>query len=127
MKKTLGTILLMTAFGLSLLAQPLGLGVTEAESRGISIQSLDSIYKSAVHVDSTQAVFTEEEDVKALYSSYVQLLQDLGNFLSENDFEWEQPRRCFNRIYFAPNGTIDYFLFKFLGDPENQPSLEKQK
>jgi len=127
MRNAIALLFLSVAFSFGVLGQGVGLSVTEAETRGISIQTLDAENKSAVHVDSTQAVFTDDEDVKVLYNSYVQLLQDLGAFLAANDFEWDVPRRCYNRIYFTPEGTIDYFLFQFLGDVENQPSEEKQK
>ena len=52
------------------------------------------------------------------------MLQDLGVFLKSNNFTWEKLTRCFNRIYFSPDGAIDYFLFDF---PPGQIEPEKEK
>jgi hypothetical protein len=107
-------------------AQHLGLNFQDAEKQGISIQHLDSIYKSAVHSDTTLAVFKTELQQDSLQKAYIQMLQGLGDFLGKNDFKWEKPTKCFNRIYFKEDGTIDYFVFKFLGKPEDKPSDSKQ-
>ena len=37
------------------------------------------------------------------------------------------PTRCFQRIYFSPNGSIDYYLFNFLGKGSDELSQSKQK
>lgn len=50
-----------------------------------------------------------------MHQEYVNLIFGLNAFLSENNFEWEKPTRCFNRIYFSSDGTIDYFLYNFTG------------
>ena len=42
----------------------------------------------------------------------------------------ESKTKCFQRIYFAPNGKIDYFIYNFKLKnvlPENLISEEKQK
>ncbi len=108
-------------------AQQLGLTFDEAEKQGIRISYLDSIYPSAVHNDTSLAVFKTESEQQKMYEAYVKLLQDFGNFLSENNFKWEKPTRCFNRIYFNNNGSINYFLFNFLGKEDVQPTPDKQK
>lgn len=106
--------------------QHVAASITETTHKGISIKYLDSIYKSAVFPsDTVRAVFKTEEQEEAMHSAYVELLQDLGVFLTAHDFEWGSARLCFNRIYFAPDGSIDYFLYEFKGD--NKPSEEKQK
>ena len=108
--------------------QHLGLTFQNAEKQGISIKHLDSLYKSAVHADTSLAVFKTEKEQDALQQAYVKLLQDFGKFLLENNFKWEKPTRCFNRIYFNSDGTIDYFLFNFLGKTEDKPAeiIEKE-
>lgn len=118
------TILLTSS--LHFFGQHLGLTFQEAERQGVSIKHLDSLYKSAVHADPAQAVFKTEKEQETLQQQYIKMLQDLGNFLSKNNFNWEKPTRCFNRIYFNSDGTIDYFLFNFLGKPEDKPLEEKQ-
>jgi hypothetical protein len=113
---------------LHVFGQHQGLTFQDAEKQGISIKHLDSIYKSAVHSDASLAVFKTEPEQEALQQAYVKLLQDLGKFLSDNKFKWEKPTRCFNRIYFSATGTIDYFLFNFLGKSEDKPNelIEKE-
>lgn len=85
----------------------------KAIDSGISIKSLDSLYKPALSQgpDSLQAVFRVKS--KEFYTSYVGLLKDLSKHLKDNGFAWSKQTRCFNRIYFNEHGTIDYFLFNF--------------
>ncbi|GAA4057975.1 hypothetical protein [Flavobacterium chungnamense] len=87
--------------------------VEEAQKIGINIEKLDLEYKSAVHIDSTKAVFRTEAQQQKLQESYIKLLQDFGSFLNKNNFKWESKTKCFQRIYFAPNGKIDYFIYNF--------------
>lgn len=104
--------------------------VEEAQKIGINIEKLDLEYKSAVHIDSTKAVFRTEAQQQKLQESYIKLLQDFGSFLNKNNFKWESKTKCFQRIYFAPNGKIDYFIYNFKLKnvlPENLISEEKQK
>ena len=94
----------------------------EAEKQGIPFQHLDSLYKSAVHDNTAMAVFKSSEEQAQVMQAYAKLLQDLGNFLKAHNFSWEQQTRGFNRIYFKPDGSIDYFLFNF---PPGQVAPEK--
>lgn len=117
--------LLMSCF--LTLGQQLGLTFSEAQEQGIRISQLDSIYKNALHSDTSLAVFKTDEKQKLMREAYIKLLQDFGIFLNENNFRWEKPTRCFNRIYFNSDGTIDYFLFNFLSKTaEEKLSEEKQ-
>lgn len=121
---------LLFAFSISIVsAQHKALTIPDAEKQGLSISHLDSIYKGAVHVDSSQAVFKTEAEQQAMGEAYMKLLQDFGKFLSANNFKWEKPTRGFNRIYFNSDGTIDYFLYNFQTTNvklEDQLSQEKQ-
>jgi hypothetical protein len=85
----------------------------KAIDSGISIKTLDSLYKPALSQgpDSLQAVFRVKS--KEFYAGYVGLLSDLAKHLKDNGFSWSKQTRCFNRIYFHEHGTIDYFLFNF--------------
>ncbi len=128
MAKTLIFPTLFLCLTVQTFGQQLGLNFREADQHGISVKHLDSIYKSAVHADTSLAVFKTEKEQEMMYNAYVQLLQEFGKTLTANDFSWEKPTRCFNRIYFNENGTIDYFLFNFIGKTaEDKPSEEKQK
>ena len=96
----------------------------DAEKNGIGNKHLDSIYKSALHADANLAVFktpAEKEDLKLAYSKFI---QNLGNFLKENNFKWDNPTRCFNRIYMGADGTVEYFLYHFTA---NDVPEEKEK
>jgi hypothetical protein len=100
----------------------------EAEIRGTSYQHLDSLYKSAVHTKAELAVFKSPEEQAELQKAYISLIKDLATFLKSKDFKWEKQTRCFNRIYFSPAGTIDYFLYNFPKDeivPEKEKEFER--
>jgi len=78
---------------------------------GQKISDLDSAYPSAIHVDTTIAVFYGRE--KEFYGAWVSLLQDLAQHLADNGFLWGNPTWCFNRVYFNKYGKINTFLFNF--------------
>ncbi len=88
----------------------------------LSIEELDRNYASALHSDTTLAAFRGRE--KEFTEAYATLLAELGDFLKKNNFYWDKPTRCFNRIYFSKDGSIDYFLFNF--NP-GEVSEKKQK
>jgi len=113
--------------GSQIFAQKLAMTFQAAEKMGISINSLEKMYKSALHVDSSQAVFKTDAEQTRMYEAYIKLLQDFGKFLYAHQFKWEHPTRCFNRIYFNTDGTIDYFLFNFLGKPAEKLADAKEK
>ncbi|WP_394992870.1 hypothetical protein [Emticicia sp.] len=91
----------------------------QAEKIGIS-QKLDSLYRGGIDSDSTKSIF---KDQKAYIESYQQFIFQLGDFLKKNDFKWGKQVRCFNRIYFSKQGTVDYFLYNF---KEGQITLEQE-
>jgi hypothetical protein len=80
----------------------------------ISIEELEKKFQPALSEDSTKAIFFDRQTV--FINAYQTLLKDLNAFLNENDFTWSKPTRCFNRIYFSPDGSIEYFLFHFKPD-----------
>lgn len=108
-------------------AQPKAIVISDAGKSGISISELDEIYLSAVHIDTSKAVFKSEAEQQQMFEAYMKLLQDFGRFLDSNDFVWEHQTKGFNRIYFNSDGTIDYFLYSFhYAKPEEQLSRELQ-
>lgn len=127
MKNTLYMLLLCFTSTVSLWSQPRVYTFKEAVAKGVPAEKLDSLYASAVHADTTLAVFKTEAEQETLAGAYVKLLQDLGNFLERKGFHWQKPTRCFNRIYFGPGGRIDYFLYNFTGPAESRPSEEQQQ
>ncbi len=98
-------------------AQSRVLKFSEAKDLGISSETLDKTYKSAVHSDPKLAVFKSESEQTKLQKAYVEFFQSFGKFLSENNFHWETKTRCFNRIYMQKDGSVDYFLFDFSKNP----------
>lgn len=98
----------------------------EAEGKGIFIDSLDLIYESAVNVDSSKAVFKEETDIERAMLAYRDMNKDFGKFLKENNFKWPFAITCFQKVYFNNDGSIDYFIFNFLGEPPYKISAEQE-
>lgn len=109
-------LLLSTLFAAKSFGQGKALTFQEAEKQGTPFQHLDSLYKSAIHDNIALAVFKSSEEQAQLMQAYAKLLQDLGSFLKKHDFNWERHTRGFNRIYFKPDGSIDYFLYNFPPD-----------
>ncbi len=111
-------LLALSSFPLSLSAQfyqpktPYVETIDNAKMDGITVQSLDSKYKSAVHVDNAKAVFVGS-GADSLKNAYTRFLQGFGNYLKTQGFLWQAPSRCWNRIYFHADGTVDYYLFDF--------------
>lgn len=103
-------ILTSTLFSMIASAQEV-MSINEADTTGIDIAALDSIYKSGIHSDPSKAVFAKEQD--EYIQAYYGMLHELSTYLNQNDFKWGGQVRCFNRIYFAEDGSIDYFLYKF--------------
>lgn len=92
----------------------------EAQEIGIYPQ-LDSLYRGGIDSDSTRSIF---KDQKAYIEAYQQFLFQLGTFLKKNNFKWGKQVRCFNRIYFSKEGTVDYFLYNF---KEGQVTPEQER
>jgi hypothetical protein len=93
----------------------------QAQKIGIS-QKLDSLYRGGIHSDSTKAVFKNQ---KAYIESYQKFMFQLADFLAKNNFKWGKQVRCFNKIYFSKQGTVDYFLYNFK-EGEITPEQEKE-
>lgn len=85
--------------------------ITHADSLGVNIKLLDSLYQSGIHSDASKAVFADQQE--DYITAYYSMLHELSAYLSQNDFKWGGQIRCFNRIYFAADGSIDYFLYSF--------------
>ena len=85
-----------------------------AEKGAYSMQKLDAIYPAALAADSTKAVFKGGQQEK-LITAYSALLNKLSVYLNKNNFRWDKPTRIFNRIYFAADGSINYYLVNLVG------------
>lgn len=111
MKKTI--LILLALLSSSVLTGQQAMSISEAKEQGLTITKLDSIYKDGLNVDTSKAVFSNKQKY---FKSWRKLLQDFGNYLKENDFKWTDSTKVFNKVYFAKNGTIDYFMYNIHGD-----------
>ena len=84
------------------------------EKGDFSMQKLDAIYPSAITADSTKSVFKGAQQDQFI-TAYSSLLNSLAVYLNNNNFKWAMPTRIFNRIYFAPDGSINYYLVNLVG------------
>lgn len=125
--KKITLILLLVLNIVTVRAQNKVYAFQEAAKHGISTKHLDSIYQSAVHSDMSKAVFKTEVEQEKMENAYKTLLQDLDAFLKKNNFNWEHTTKIFNRIYFNIDGTIDYYLYSFLGKDEDKPGTDSRK
>lgn len=105
--RTLLFALLLTSFFSN--AQT-GIRFTDVEKLGTTVKQLDETYKPAI---GPGGVFTTEADQQKHIETYQQFLKSFGAFLDKNNFKWVETTRCFNRIYMAPDGKIEYFLYQF--------------
>lgn len=96
---------------------------SQLEAEGLQLAWLDSVYTSAVHNDTSMAVFKSEAAQQNFIAAYGAFIQDFGKFLADHGFEFKQVQRCFNRVYFSATGTVDYFVYSFSNkniEPQNQ-------
>jgi hypothetical protein len=102
------TFIIFTFISLAASAQR-AITFQDAEKEGLTVQKLDKIYANALDTDSAKSVFRGAE-TKAFYNAYVALLQEVSRYMKANNFSWGKPTRIVHRIYFEPDGTIDYYL-----------------
>lgn len=103
------TIIFLLVFTAKGYAQHIATTFQDAESKGYSMAKLDSLYASALHSDSTKAVFKGKQS-QEFYKAYTDMLNNLAVYLNKHDFVWDKPTRIFNRIYFEPDGSVSYYL-----------------
>lgn len=109
MKKTITTFVLLIV---SLVAfSQVAITIDVARKKGI-LPGVDSIYKSAIQVDSTKSVFTGKAK-NNFTTAYIQMIKDFGHYLKTNGFHWGKTTQYFNRVYFNKSGGVDYYLYSF--------------
>lgn len=84
---------------------------------------LETIYRSAIdHSNQENSVFKgQEEKYDSAWRNY---FKSLNNFLSENQFMWQDTVRCLMNIYFNEAGYADFFFYKFFDfDREDEFAL----
>ena len=99
---------------LELAAQTKVISIADAKVEGLSISDLDARYQSALHSDTSLAVFKTEEEQAALIKSYQSIVNEIGSYLKDNGVEWGAPTRIFNRFYVGKDGDVEYYVYNFL-------------
>ena len=72
---------------------------------------LDSVYQSAMHVDSSRAYFKSEAAQDAWFRRWQTMLYALSDYLKQNGVTWNNELRIFSRVYFNQQGGIDHYLY----------------
>lgn len=89
------------------------------------LTDLDTLYQSGVDADSTRAAFGDRQD--EFMSNYYAFYKELDTYLYAHGFAWDDTTRCFNKLYFHPDGRMDKYLYGFRGQvlPEKQRRFEE--
>lgn len=95
-----------------------------ARAQGFVFETLDSLYPGALNgQDSTKSIFYQQEE--EYLNAWKGMLQSLGNYLHQNGFDFTQPTKGSNRIYFRPDGHIDYYFYKFKPDQLTEEQIAR--
>lgn len=81
------------------------------------ITRLDARHRSAVHDDTTQAVFAGREG--EVTEAWRALLQHFSEHLQAGGFQWETPLRGYYRFYFGAQGEVEHVLYRVSGLAED--------
>ena len=77
------------------------------------LKKLDSMYTSAVSLDTTDRVFLTSDEEKTLGKRWVDFHQGVAMFLSSNGLHLVKQNACFTTLYCSKNGSIDHFAYAF--------------
>lgn len=108
--KRIVMVIILTVGSLISYAQPRAISFQDAQKEGLTVQKLDKQYANALDADSVKAVFKGAAATQRFYNAYVALLTDVAAYMQQHKFNWGKPVRMVHRIYFEPDGTIDYYL-----------------
>jgi len=75
----------------------------------LELIKLDSLYLSAVSIDTSKCAFPNKSDSVAI--CFGKFMESLNKELTRNNFKWQKETRGFIRCYFNENGNIDYFTY----------------
>lgn len=76
----------------------------------VSGELLEGTHRSAVHVDSTQAVFHQQE---AWVKEYKKMYGAFSKHLKAGGLELSKPLHLNVRCYFRPDGSIGHIAYKY--------------
>ena len=102
--------------------------VEELIWHGLTMDHLDSIYKNGLPVsDPNHQLFNQNYFENVVEKARIDLLQKMGDYFKKNGLKWEKSVKCWNRIYFNSNGSIDYFVYHFKDKiPDNKENEFKR-
>ncbi len=106
MKKII--LCLLSSFFVCSLCGQTAISINEAKKQGITFESLDSIYTSAISDGTKSCVFENSEEV---LNAWYKMISDVSSFLVKNKEMLNININTFQRVYFNKDGKIDYYLF----------------
>jgi len=102
--------------------------VEELVWHGLTMDHLDSIYKNGLPVsDPNHQVFSQNYYDNVVEKARIALLQKMGDYFKKNGLKWQSSVNCWNRMYFNLNGSIDYFVYHFIGKVDEKKENEFKK
>jgi len=105
-------------------AQTKVISFAEGIANGVSMADLDIRYKSALHTDTSLAVFKTPEEQAKFIKAYQAFVKEIGSYLSGKGFEWKNPVRIFNRFYVDSQGNVEYYVYNFLSSQIDEPTVQ---
>lgn len=127
-RSSLFTLLLLLAASTVGFSQAEVMSFEAAKTADISFTELDGQYKSAYargKRNKGESAFPEMRD--SLMQAYEQMLTELSLYLGEKRFEWGGSKRAFLRLYFNPEGELDYFFYQFREPLNGEKSEDLEK
>lgn len=98
----------------------------EAKAQGIS-PHVDSVYMDAVNADSTKCAFKNNQH--DFVEAYRGMLGDFIHYLKATDTTFKHKGfSYYNRVYFAADGTINYYLYNQVSGltPQEETLFKKE-
>lgn len=99
----------------------------EALKMETNIDEFARDYKSAIHIDTALSVFKDSNEIDKMNLAYDSFMNEFDRFLKLNDFKWRFKTRCFQKVLFDSDGTIEYIFYGFLGDAPFIPTPVEEK
>ncbi len=93
-----------------------------AAESGINEDSLLSVYLPAFEIDTLTGGFTKNSMIQSqnqmvgFVLSWRQFLSDIGAEMLEQHFDWDKIYDGHCVVYFSADGTVDYFLYNYIGE-----------
>ncbi|MBK6418767.1 MAG: hypothetical protein IPF79_06245 [Ignavibacteria bacterium] len=78
------------------------------------LKRLDSMYTSAVSIDTTDRVFVSAEGETQLYTRWVEFHNLFASYLTSKDLHFEKSTPAFVTLYCSKSGSIDHAAYAFI-------------